>query len=93
VPDAIAKTDPMKDHVNLMMQRRRWINSSLFAFLYVWDNYYYSAMDSKHGPFAKYVTLNLSMSLALLSFLTSYLTPCIYFFVLYTTIAQIDIHS
>jgi chitin synthase len=32
VPNAIAYTDPMQDHVNLMNQRRRWINSSLFAF-------------------------------------------------------------
>lgn len=32
VPNAIAYTDPMQDHLNLMNQRRRWINSSLFAF-------------------------------------------------------------
>jgi chitin synthase len=42
IPDAVAKTDPMKDHKNLMNQRRRWINISLFAFLYVFNNYYYN---------------------------------------------------
>jgi chitin synthase len=44
VPDAVAYTDPMKNHKQLMSQRRRWINSSLFAFLYVFDNYYYHVM-------------------------------------------------
>jgi chitin synthase len=44
VPDAIAYTDPMKDHQNLLAQRRRWINSSLFAFLYVWRNYYFNVI-------------------------------------------------
>ena len=37
----------------------------------------------------KYVKLNLSMILALLSFCTSYLTPSIYFYVLFTTIYEI----
>jgi cellulose synthase/poly-beta-1,6-N-acetylglucosamine synthase-like glycosyltransferase len=93
VPDAIAKTDPMKDHENLMKQRRRWINSSLFAFLYVWKNYYFNSMESKHGFVDKYIKLNLSMILALLSFVTSYLIPSIYFYVLYETIAQINPQS
>lgn len=44
VPDAVAKTDPMKTHEDLMKQRRRWINSSMFAFLYVLRNYYFNAM-------------------------------------------------
>lgn len=93
MPDAIAKTDPMKDHENLMKQRRRWINSSLFAFLYVWKNYYFNSMESRHGFIDKYILLNLSMVLALLSFVTSYLTPSLYFYVLYETIAQIDPQS
>jgi chitin synthase len=76
-----------------MKQRRRWINSSLFAFLYVYKNYYFHAMDSKHNFFDKYVKLNLSMFLALLSLLSSYITPSIYFYVLYQTIVQIDITS
>lgn len=37
----------------------------------------------------KYIKLNLSMVLALLSFVTSYLTPSIYFYVLFATIYQI----
>ena len=43
IPDAGARTDPMKTHMDLMKQRRRWINSSLFAFLYVFKNYYFNA--------------------------------------------------
>lgn len=38
----------------------------------------------------KYIKLNLSMLLSLLSFATSYATPSLYFFVLFTTIYQID---
>lgn len=89
VPNAGARTDPMKDHQNLMNQRRRWINSSLFAFMYVFKNYYFNVMDSKHNFYRKYISLNLSMFLALLSTFNSYITPSIYFFVLYATIYQL----
>jgi len=89
VPDAIAFTDPMKDHENLMNQRRRWINSSLFAFLYVFKNYYFNVMDSEHNFFRKYITLNISMFMALFSTITAYLTPSFYFFILYSTIIQL----
>ena len=93
VPDAVAFTDPMKTHQDLMKQRRRWINSSLFAFLYVWKNYYFNVMESRHGAWDKYINLNLSMVLSLLSFATSYLTPSLYFYVLFTTIHQINPHD
>ena len=73
VPDEKAYTDPMKDHENLMNQRRRWINSSLFAFMYVYKNYYYNVMDSDHNFCRKYCTLNLSMIIALLSALNTYI--------------------
>jgi chitin synthase len=80
----------MKTHEDLMKQRRRWINSSLFAFLYVLKNYYFNAMESKHSFVDKYIKLNLSMLIALLSFATSYATPAIYFYVLFATIYQIN---
>lgn len=72
-----------------MNQRRRWINSSLFAFMYVFKNYYFNVMDSKHNFYRKYISLNLSMFLALISTINSYITPSIYFFVLYATIYQL----
>lgn len=80
----------MKTHEDLMKQRRRWINSSLFAFLYVFRNYEFNVQESKHGPFDKYILLNLSMILAALSFLTSYITPSIYFYIIYVTINQMS---
>jgi chitin synthase len=86
IPNAGARTDPMKSHKDLMNQRRRWINSSYFAFMYVFKNYYFNVMDSKHNFFRKFITLNISMLLALLSTVNSYITPAIYFFVLYATI-------
>lgn len=39
------------------------------------------------------MTLNISMLLALLSFVNSFFTPSIYFFILYITIAQINKES
>lgn len=39
VPNARAKTDPMKTEADLSLQRRRWINSSVYAFEYVQANY------------------------------------------------------
>jgi cellulose synthase/poly-beta-1,6-N-acetylglucosamine synthase-like glycosyltransferase len=89
VPNARARTDPMKDHSNLMNQRRRWINSSLFAFMYVWRNYSFNVMDSKHNFLRRYITLNISMLIAMISTINSYITPSIYFFVLYATIYQL----
>lgn len=93
VPDAVAFTDPMKTHQALLGQRRRWINSSLFAFLYVWRNYYFNVLESDHNCIRSYITINLSMILAGLSFVNSYFTPSLYFFVLYITILQIDNES
>lgn len=46
-------------------------------------------MDSRHNFFRKYITLNISMLLALISTFNSYITPSIYFFVLYATIYQL----
>jgi chitin synthase len=73
-----------------MKQRRRWINSSLFAFLYVFRNYYFNSMDSTHSAIDKYIKLNVSMLLALLSFATSYAIPSMYFYILFATIYQIN---
>jgi len=90
VPDGVAFTDPMKNHKALLGQRRRWINSSLFAFLYVFRNYYFNVLESDHNCIRSYITINISMIMAGLSFINSYFTPSLYFFVLYITIAQID---
>ena len=76
-----------------MNQRRRWINSSLFAFMYVFKNYYFSVMDSKHNFFRKYVTLNISMFIALLSLFNSYITPAVFFFTLYSGVYQIGFYG
>lgn len=56
----------------------------------MFKNYYFNAMESYHGFWDKYINLNLSMVLALLSFVTSYLTPSIYFYILFSTIYQIN---
>lgn len=65
----------------------------MFAFMYVFKNYYFNVMDSRHNFYRKYISLNLSMLLALLSTFNSYITPSVYFFVLYTTIYQLGFNN
>lgn len=57
--------------------------------MYAYKNYYYNVMDSRHNFCRKFVTLNISMIIALLSTFNAYITPAIYFFVLYATIYQL----
>lgn len=71
-----------------MKQRRRWINSSHFAFEYVERNYYFNVMESSHNCCRTYFTLPLCMLLAKLSFLNGYFTPTFFFFTLWTTVKQ-----
>lgn len=71
-----------------MKQRRRWINSSYFAFEYVNRNYYFNVMESNHNCWRSYFMLPLSMFLAKLSFINGYFTPAFFFFTLYTTVKQ-----
>jgi chitin synthase len=47
-------------------------------------------MESAHSAIDKYIKLNLSMLLSLLSFATSYAIPSMYFYILFATIYQID---
>jgi chitin synthase len=39
IPQALAKTDPMENLIDLLIQRRRWINSSYFAFDFIYKSY------------------------------------------------------
>ena len=78
----------MKDHANLMKQRRRWINSSIYAFLYVFKSYTESVKNSNHNCFRRYLTLNISMYLAFLSLALTYISPSFYLFIMYALINQ-----
>lgn len=46
-------------------------------------------MDSTHNFYRKFVTLNLSMYIAFFSFANTYITPSIFFFILYATVLQL----
>jgi hypothetical protein len=64
------------------MQRRRWINSSLFAFEYVFANYPYDMRDSKHGVWDT-IMMNIGMLIAAVSSVNAYFIPSFYLFILY----------
>lgn len=49
-------------------------------------------MDSNHSFTEKYICLNLSMVIALISTFNSYITPSLFFFVLYATIYQLPFY-
>jgi cellulose synthase/poly-beta-1,6-N-acetylglucosamine synthase-like glycosyltransferase len=83
----------MKSHENMLKQRRRWINSSMFAFLYVWKNFQHHASQSKHSGYDKYFALNIAMVLSMISLVTTYFSPTLFFYVLFTTILQINVKS
>jgi hypothetical protein len=63
----------------------------MFAFLYVWKNYQYHVSQSRHSGIDKYFSLNISMMLSMLSLVTTYFSPTLIFYVLFTTILQISI--
>jgi cellulose synthase/poly-beta-1,6-N-acetylglucosamine synthase-like glycosyltransferase len=88
VPDAEAKTDPMDDLIDLMVQRRRWINSSYFAFDYVFRNYSYDIKDSTHSWKSKSIFMPIIMLMSKANILNTYLTPALFFFALYTSVFQ-----
>ena len=64
------------------MQRRRWINSSLFAFEYVLANYSFDMRESYHGV-KDTIMITIGMVIAMIGAANAYLIPCFYLFILY----------
>lgn len=85
VPNAKAKTDPMKNEVDLSLQRRRWINSSLYAFEYVLANYEYDMATSNHSAWDQ-IKMHFNIGMSQISFFNASLIPCFFLFVLFSTI-------
>lgn len=86
----------MKSHFNvrpsltqLIMQRRRWINSSLFAFEYVLANYSYDMRESYHGV-RDTIMITIGMVIAAVGSINAYLIPCFYLFVMYAILRTND---
>jgi cellulose synthase/poly-beta-1,6-N-acetylglucosamine synthase-like glycosyltransferase len=74
VPTARAATDPVDNVIDLMNQRRRWNNSSLYAFLWVHLNWRSFYKKSKHGDIA-WIVLWFNMNMAYLSNANCYFIP------------------
>ena len=54
IPDAEAYTDPVKNLLALMNQRRRWINGSWFALIYVLGKYKKKIALSSHTAYRRF---------------------------------------
>lgn len=76
----------MDNLIDLLIQRRRWINSSYFAFDYVYKNYKYDVEDSSHSCLDKHMLLPVVMFFSKLSMINTYLGPSIFFFALFTSV-------
>lgn len=85
VPQALAKTDPMDNLIDLLIQRRRWINSSYFAFDYVFKSYNFDVRDSSHSALDRNVMLPIVMFFSKLSIINTYFGPSIFLFALFTS--------
>ena len=85
VPKAIGKTDAMDNLIDLLIQRRRWINSSYFAFDYVYKNYDFDVRESSHSFWDRSVMLPFVMAFSKISIITTYFGPAVFFFALYTS--------
>lgn len=85
VPRALAKTDPMDNLIDLLIQRRRWINSSYFAFDYVFKNYDFEVRESAHGFWDRNFLLPFLMIFSKWSILTTYFGPAVFFFAFFTS--------
>jgi chitin synthase len=78
----------MDDLIDLMVQRRRWINSSYFAFDYVFRNYMYDMENTTHTWLSKAVLMPIVMFMTKANLLNTYLTPALFFFALYCSTFQ-----
>lgn len=83
VPDAYAETDAVKNFMEFMRQRRRWINSTWFALDYVLNSYDHYLDASKHGFWYKKVAMPFNMFMAALSKYNAYFLMSFYFMAYY----------
>ena len=63
-PNAVARTDAIETFEELLNQRRRWINSSWFAFSYVYWNYAWEMRKSGHSFLQKNLFTPFTMFMA-----------------------------
>lgn len=75
----------MDNLIDLLIQRRRWINSSYFAFDFVYKNYDFDVRDSSHGFIDRNLMLPFVMLISKLSMINTYFGPAIFLFALFTS--------
>ncbi|EAR85461.1 chitin synthase (macronuclear) [Tetrahymena thermophila SB210] len=89
IPDAQAFTDPVETLEEFMNQRRRWINSTLYALDYVLKHFSFHVQESSHSSFSKYILLPFNMLFAKIGKLNTYFIPAFYMFVAITSSFQL----
>ena len=75
----------MDNLIDLLIQRRRWINSSYFAFDYVYKNYDFEVRESAHTFWDRNILFPFLMLFSKLSIIATYFGPAVFFFALFTS--------
>lgn len=84
-PYARAYTDAVDDFIELLLQRRRWINSSWFALEYVLSHYTENLIVSSHTIIMKKISVPFNMVLTKIGNFNAYFTTALYYFVLHSS--------
>jgi chitin synthase len=84
-PYAKATTDAVSDFIELLLQRRRWINSSWFALEYVLTHYTENINSSSHSSIMKNFSVPFNMILTKIGNYNAYFTTALYYFVLHSS--------
>jgi cellulose synthase/poly-beta-1,6-N-acetylglucosamine synthase-like glycosyltransferase len=82
-PDAIAETDSVPNFIQLLRQRRRWINSTWFALEYVLRSHSYYLEQSSHTFLTKFLAFPFVMLITRINRINQYLLVSFYYVVLH----------
>ena len=73
IPTAIATTDIPSSYEELIIQRRRWNNSSWFGNVLLLEGLKYEVYETSHPWYRKYITIRFLLILKKIYMLNSYI--------------------
>jgi chitin synthase len=77
--EAIAFVDTPNTFYKMIMQRRRWINGTWFAYWYTFTNIYTDLRQTKHSCIRKFSILLYLFMLKLIQTIFNWFSPAVYY--------------